>query len=63
MRFLYFALEQLVRAEGASTIYMNGMFISVIVNVILDPTLIFSCHLGIVGAIIGIKRRYYGKTK
>ncbi|MBX4259532.1 MATE family efflux transporter [Clostridium estertheticum] len=48
-----FALGQVVRAEGASKVSMNGMFISVIVNIILDPILIFICHLNIVGAAIG----------
>ncbi|WP_088228043.1 MATE family efflux transporter [Desulfosporosinus sp. FKB] len=48
-----FALEQVVRAEGASTASMNGMGMSVIVNIILDPILIFTCHLNIVGAAIG----------
>ena len=48
-----FALEQVVRAEGASKVSMNGMFISVIINIVLDPILIFTCHLGIVGAAIG----------
>ncbi|MBU3071832.1 MATE family efflux transporter [Clostridium estertheticum] len=48
-----FALGQVVRAEGASKVSMNGMFISVIINIILDPILIFICHLNIVGAAIG----------
>lgn len=48
-----FALEQIVRAEGASKVSMYGMFISVIINIILDPILIFAFHLGIVGAAIG----------
>ena len=48
-----FALEQVVRAEGSSTASMIGMFLSVIINIVLDPILIFSCHLGIAGAAIG----------
>jgi putative MATE family efflux protein len=48
-----FTLEQIVRAEGASTISMNGMFLSVIINIILDPILIFLCHLGVSGAALG----------
>ena len=48
-----FALEQVVRAEGASTVSMNGMGVSVIVNIILDPILIFACHMNIVGAAVG----------
>jgi len=48
-----FVLEQVVRAEGASTVSMNGLFLSVIINIVLDPILIFACHLGIVRAAIG----------
>ena len=48
-----FVLEQLVRAEGASTVSMYGMGISVIANIILDPILIFACHLNIMGAALG----------
>ena len=48
-----FTLEQGVRAEGASTVSMNGMALSVIVNIILDPILIFVCHLSIMGAALG----------
>ena len=48
-----FTLEQIVRAEGASKVSMNGMVISVIINIILDPILIFTCHLGIAGAALG----------
>jgi putative MATE family efflux protein len=48
-----FTLEQIVRAEGASTISMNGMFLSVIINIIVDPILIFLCHLGVSGAALG----------
>ena len=48
-----FALGQVVRAEGASKVSMNGMFISVIINIVLDPILIFTCHLNIVGAALG----------
>ncbi|GKU25906.1 MATE family efflux transporter [Clostridium folliculivorans] len=48
-----FVLEQLVRAEGASTVSMYGMGISVIANIILDPILIFTCHLNIMGAALG----------
>ena len=35
-----FALGQVVRAEGASKVSMNGMFISVIINIVLDHILI-----------------------
>lgn len=47
---LNFALEQFVRAEGASKESMYGMFISVAVNIILDAMLILGCHLHVVGA-------------
>lgn len=47
-----FALEQVVRAEGASLISMYGMIISVVANLILDPILIFGFNLGISGAAI-----------
>ncbi len=45
-----FALGEVVRAEGASKESMYGMTISVIVNIILDPILIFLCHMGVAGA-------------
>lgn len=45
-----FALGEVVRAEGASKESMYGMTISVIVNIILDPILIFVCHMGVAGA-------------
>lgn len=45
-----FALGQVIRAEGASTVSMYGMGISVIVNIILDPIFIFVLHMGVAGA-------------
>jgi len=48
-----FALEQVVRAEGASTVSMKGMGVSVLVNIILDPLLIFTFNMNIKGAAIG----------
>jgi len=48
-----FALGEVVRAEGASKESMYGMTISVIINIILDPILIFSCHMGVAGAALG----------
>src|SRR5471030_321259 len=48
-----FALGEVVRAEGASKESMYGMTISVIINIILDPILIFSCHMGVAGAAMG----------
>lgn len=48
-----FVLEQLARAEGAAKVSMYGMAVSVIANIILDPILIFTCHLNIMGAALG----------
>ncbi|MDQ7092332.1 MATE family efflux transporter [Desulfosporosinus sp. PR] len=45
-----FALGQIVRAEGASKESMYGMAVSVLVNIMLDPILIFTCHMGVMGA-------------
>ncbi|WP_407309439.1 MATE family efflux transporter [Desulfosporosinus sp. SB140] len=45
-----FALGQVVRAEGASKESMYGMTVSVIINILFDPILIFACHLGVAGA-------------
>jgi len=45
-----FSLEQIVRAEGASTASMIGMLSGVIINMILDPIFIFVFHLDILGA-------------
>lgn len=49
-----FAMEQVVRSEGASKISMIGMVINTIVNVILDPILILFFHLNVVGAAISM---------
>ena len=46
----FFALEQMVRAEGAPFIAMAGMLISVGVNIVLDPVLIFGADMGVQGA-------------
>lgn len=50
---LFFALEQLVRAEGSPIVSMIGMIVSVVLNMILDPLLIFQCDLGVTGAALG----------
>lgn len=47
-----FTLEQLIRCDGRSVDSMVGMVISVAVNIILDPVLMFGLHLGIRGASI-----------
>ncbi|MFN8471003.1 MAG: MATE family efflux transporter [Anaerolineae bacterium] len=44
------ALEQSVRAEGASTASMIGMVSSVVLNMILDPILIFGLRMNLIGA-------------
>ena len=46
---LNFSLEQIVRAEGSAIVSMVGMFISVGINLILDPIFIFVCHWGVPG--------------
>lgn len=47
-----FTLEQLIRGNGDSIESMIGMVISVMLNIILDPILIFTCQLGLKGAAI-----------
>ncbi|WP_088809138.1 MULTISPECIES: MATE family efflux transporter [Listeria] len=51
---LNFALEQLVRSEGASKESMYGMFISVAVSIALDALLILVFNLHMIGAGISI---------
>ena len=47
-----FTLEQLIRGDGDSVQSMVGMMLSVAVNILLDPVLMFGCKLGIGGAAI-----------
>lgn len=47
-----FTLGETIRAEGAATESMIGMILSVAVNIILDPLLIFLFHLNVMGAAI-----------
>ncbi|AAK80439.1 putative MATE family efflux protein [Clostridium acetobutylicum] len=47
---LNFALEQMVRAEGASKESMYGMFVSTALNFIFDPLFILVFKLNVVGA-------------
>ncbi|WP_290137679.1 MATE family efflux transporter [uncultured Dubosiella sp.] len=47
-----FTLEQLVRGNGESIHSMIGMILSVAINIVLDPILMFACHLGMQGAAI-----------
>ena len=51
---LNFALEQLVRSEGASKESMYGMFISVAVSIVLDALLILVFNMHVIGAGISI---------
>lgn len=50
---LFFILEQFARAMGAPVISMIGMLLSVALNIILDPILIFGFDLNVVGAALG----------
>lgn len=45
-----FTLEQLIRGEGASITSMLGMVLSIVVNILLDPLLIFMFRMGVSGA-------------
>lgn len=47
-----FALGEIVRAEGASKESMYGMVISVVINIIFDPILIFYYQMGVAGAAV-----------
>lgn len=46
---LFFALENIVRAEGAAIASMVGMILSVVVNIALDALVIFVLHWGVIG--------------
>ena len=47
-----FVLNNVLRAEGKATLSMIGLVVGAVVNVILDPILIFAAGLGIKGAAI-----------
>lgn len=49
-----FALEQIVRAEGASKESMFGMFISTIVSLMLDPVFILVLKFNVVGVALSM---------
>ena len=49
---LSFSMGQTIRAEGASGISMIGMTIGGVMNIILDPIMIFGMNMGVVGAAI-----------
>lgn len=44
------ALAELIRSEGASTASMTGMVISIVINICLDPLLIFVFKMNVTGA-------------
>jgi multidrug efflux pump len=46
---LFFAMENIVRSEGAAITSMTGMILSVVVNIILDVLVIFVFHWGVSG--------------
>ncbi len=48
--FMAMGMNNLMRAEGSSKLAMKYMITGAIINVILDPILIFSLHMGIKGA-------------
>lgn len=47
-----FVLNNVLRAEGKAVLSMIGLVVGAVINVILDPILIFGCNLGITGAAI-----------
>ena len=51
---LAFALEQLVRAEGASTASMIGLIASTIGNLVFDVLFILVLHWGVLGAALAV---------
>lgn len=46
---LFFTLENIVRSEGAAITSMFGMFVSVVLNIILDALVIFVFHWEVIG--------------
>ncbi len=47
-----FVLNNVLRAEGKAALSMIGLVVGAVVNVVLDPVLIFTLDLGIAGAAI-----------
>ena len=45
-----FVLNNQLRFQGGATYAMVGITIGAVLNIILDPILIFGCHLGVAGA-------------
>ncbi|MDE5715733.1 MAG: MATE family efflux transporter [Anaeroplasmataceae bacterium] len=44
------AMEKILQADGKMTLPMFSLLTGVVINLILDPILIFACHLGVLGA-------------
>lgn len=51
-QFLSIGLNNIIRGEGSPKVAMKMNIIGAIINIVLDPILIFSLHLGIKGAAI-----------
>lgn len=49
---LNFTLSNLIRAEGAARVSMNGMLLGTGINILLDPLFIFAFKMGVSGAAI-----------
>lgn len=49
---LNIGLNHIARSEGAAKVSMNALLVGAVLNIILDPLLIYSFHLGIQGAAI-----------
>ena len=47
-----FVLNNVLRAEGKAVLSMIGLVVGAVVNVVLDPILIFAANMGITGAAI-----------
>lgn len=47
-----FVLNNCIRQEGSANLAMFGMMIGTVINLILDPILIFTFNLGIIGAAV-----------
>ncbi|HTX72257.1 MAG TPA: MATE family efflux transporter [Rectinemataceae bacterium] len=50
---LMMTLSGTIRGEGASTVAMTGMIASVLINLALDPVLIFALKMNVAGAALG----------
>ncbi len=55
-----FAMEQVVRAEGAAKESMYGMLLAVVLNLVFDVVLILVLHMSVAGAAIAIGISNFG---